>query len=44
MNVEREHIRRSLVVHEGNVTRTAEALGLGRRTLQRKIKELKLDK
>jgi two-component system response regulator HydG len=43
-DVEREHIRRSLLMHDGNVTRTAEALGLGRRTLQRKLKEMQLNK
>ncbi|MBN1517508.1 sigma-54-dependent Fis family transcriptional regulator [Candidatus Sumerlaeota bacterium] len=42
-HVEREYIRRSLIQHNGNVTHTADALGIGRRTLQRKIKEWNLD-
>ena len=31
------YISRILELHEGNITRTAEALGVTRRTLQRKI-------
>lgn len=35
--VEREHIERVLKEHGGNITRSAKALGLHRRSLQRKI-------
>ncbi|MCX7014372.1 MAG: sigma-54 dependent transcriptional regulator [Candidatus Sumerlaeota bacterium] len=35
-------IRQALDAHEGNRTRAAETLGISRRTLQRKIKEMKL--
>ena len=35
--VEREHIDRVLKEHGGNITRSAKALGLHRRSLQRKI-------
>jgi DNA-binding NtrC family response regulator len=36
--VERAHIQRVLLQMEGNVTRTASALGIDRRTLQRKLR------
>ena len=36
--VEREHIERVLREMEGNITRTAAALGIDRRTLQRKLR------
>ncbi|MBX3246582.1 MAG: sigma 54-interacting transcriptional regulator, partial [Myxococcales bacterium] len=36
--VERAHIERVLAAHEGNITKTAIALGIDRRTLQRKLK------
>jgi len=36
-------IRQALLAQSGNRTHAAEALGISRRTLQRKIKELKLD-
>ena len=36
-------IRQTLEAHGGNRTRAAEALGISRRTLQRKIKELDLE-
>jgi len=39
---ERGFIARSLDTHNGNVTRTASALGMHRQALQQKIKELKL--
>lgn len=39
---EREFITRSLEEHNGNITRTASALGLHRQALQQKIRELKL--
>ena len=35
--MEWEHIQRVLVEHDGNVTATAQALGMHRRTLQRKL-------
>ncbi|CUS48060.1 MAG: two component signal transduction system response regulator RegA [Idiomarinaceae bacterium HL-53] len=34
-----EHIHRVLLEHNGNISNTAEALGMHRRTLQRKIKK-----
>ena len=37
-DVERAHIERVLRQMDGNVTRTATALGIDRRTLQRKLK------
>ncbi|MDF0533522.1 response regulator [Shewanella yunxiaonensis] len=37
--VEWEHIQRTLLAHDGNVTATAKALGLHRRTLQRKLQK-----
>jgi DNA-binding NtrC family response regulator len=37
-DVEREHIERVLRQMEGNITRTAAALGIDRRTLQRKLR------
>jgi DNA-binding NtrC family response regulator len=40
--VEREHIERVLEQMEGNVTRAATALGIDRRTLQRKLKSFGL--
>lgn len=39
---EREFITKSLDEHDGNITRTASALGMHRQALQQKIKELKL--
>ncbi|MGE0614605.1 MAG: sigma 54-interacting transcriptional regulator, partial [Bacteriovoracia bacterium] len=39
-SVERELIEKSLAENDGNVTRTAEALGLSRKGLQLKLKEL----
>ena len=36
--LERAHIQRVLTQMEGNVTRTASALGIDRRTLQRKLR------
>jgi DNA-binding NtrC family response regulator len=40
---EREIIRSTLAAHNGNKTRTAEVLGIGRKTLHRKITEYGLD-
>ncbi|HEX4933568.1 MAG TPA: helix-turn-helix domain-containing protein, partial [Gemmatimonadaceae bacterium] len=37
--VEREHILRTLRLHEGNRTHAARALGISRATLIKKIKE-----
>lgn len=42
-DVERAHIERVLRQMDGNVTRTATALGIDRRTLQRKLKTYGLD-
>ncbi|MGR3296186.1 MAG: sigma-54-dependent transcriptional regulator, partial [Candidatus Bathyanammoxibius sp.] len=39
---EREFITQSLSEHDGNVTRTASALGMHRQALQQKIRELRL--
>lgn len=39
----REEIRRSLIKHGGNVSRTAKALGISRQSLQYRIKKYKLD-
>jgi transcriptional regulator with PAS, ATPase and Fis domain len=41
-DVEREFIRQTLLVCDGNRTRAAKRLGISRRTLQRKIKEINL--
>jgi DNA-binding NtrC family response regulator len=41
--VEREHIERVLREMEGNITRAAAALGIDRRTLQRKLRSYDLD-
>jgi DNA-binding NtrC family response regulator len=41
--VEREHIERVLQDMEGNITRAAAALGIDRRTLQRKLRSYDLD-
>jgi DNA-binding NtrC family response regulator len=41
--VEREHIERVLRDMEGNITRAAAALGIDRRTLQRKLRSYDLD-
>lgn len=37
--LEWEHIQRVLMQHDGNITKTAEALNMHRRTLQRKLKK-----
>ncbi|MGD8175531.1 response regulator transcription factor [Marinimicrobium sp. ARAG 43.8] len=37
--LEWEHIQRVLLAHEGNISLTARALGMHRRTLQRKLKK-----
>ncbi|MFQ6370471.1 response regulator transcription factor [Shewanella sp. YIC-542] len=37
--VEWEHIQRILLAHDGNISATAKALGLHRRTLQRKLQK-----
>ena len=37
-DVEREHIERVLNEMEGNITKAAAALGIDRRTLQRKLR------
>jgi two-component system, response regulator RegA len=37
--VVREHIRRVLAEHEGNISAAARALGMHRRTLQRKLRK-----
>ena len=37
-DVEREHIERVLREKEGNITKAAAALGIDRRTLQRKLR------
>jgi DNA-binding NtrC family response regulator len=41
--VEKEYIRQTLMKVEGNRTRAAEVLGISRRTLLRKLKELGID-
>jgi two-component system response regulator HydG len=41
--MEQEAIRQTLTLAGGNRTRAAEMLGISRRTLQRKIKELGID-
>lgn len=41
---EKEYILRSLKAHGGNITRTAEALGMHRQGLQQKLRELNLKK
>jgi DNA-binding NtrC family response regulator len=41
-DVEKEVIRQTMLLCNGNVTRAADRLGISRRTLQRKIKEMKL--
>jgi ActR/RegA family two-component response regulator len=38
-SLEKEHIQRVLVAHGGNVSRAARALGVHRRTLQRKLRQ-----
>lgn len=40
--VEWEHINRVLTEHEGNISKTAKALGLHRRSLQRKLQKAPL--
>jgi transcriptional regulator with GAF, ATPase, and Fis domain len=40
-SIEREHIQRVLLAHGGNVSETARVLGVDRRTLQRKLRELR---
>lgn len=42
--VERRHIERVLAAHGGNITRAAVALGIDRRTLQRKLKAYGADR
>ena len=37
--LEWEHIQRTLDAHDGNISRAAEALGIHRRTLQRRLKK-----
>ena len=37
--VEKEAIRATLALHNGNKTRAAEVLGIGRKTLHRKLQE-----
>jgi two-component system response regulator RegA len=37
--LEWEHIQRTLDAHNGNISRAAEALGIHRRTLQRRLKK-----
>jgi DNA-binding protein Fis len=39
-SLENEHIQRVLLAHGGNVSRAARALGVHRRTLQRKLRQL----
>ena len=39
---EREYLRAALAQHGGNVSRTAEAIGMVRQSLQAKIRELGL--
>ncbi|OHB94481.1 MAG: hypothetical protein A3E19_02630 [Planctomycetes bacterium RIFCSPHIGHO2_12_FULL_52_36] len=39
---EKEHILRSLKTHNGNITKTAEALGMHRQGLQQKLRELNI--
>jgi DNA-binding NtrC family response regulator len=41
--VEREHLARALAHHQGNLSRTARALGIALSTLKRKIRTLGLD-
>ncbi len=41
--VEWEHIQRVMVEHDGNISATARALGMHRRTLQRKLQKHPLD-
>ncbi len=41
VNMEREHIKKTLKYFNGNITNTAKALGIGRNTLYRKIKSFK---
>ncbi len=43
-DAEKEIIRMTLIHEKGNKTRTAEILGIGRKTLHRKIKEYNLEK
>jgi DNA-binding NtrC family response regulator len=43
-DAERELIRANLAANNGNKSRTAETLGIGRKTLHRKIAEYGLDK
>jgi DNA-binding NtrC family response regulator len=40
---ERQFIRRALLLHRGNVSRTAVSLNVGRRNLQVKIRQLGID-
>ena len=37
--LEWEHIQRTLEAHDGNISRAADALGIHRRTLQRRLKK-----
>jgi len=42
-NVEREHIARVLSIYEGNRQKAADALGIGRKTLYRKIQKYEIE-
>lgn len=42
--VEREHILQALSVHQHNISRTAETLGIDRKTLREKIKRYKINR
>jgi len=40
---ERQFIKKALVLHRGNVSRTAKSLNIGRRNLQTKIRNLEIN-
>ncbi|WP_319381146.1 response regulator transcription factor [Thiomicrorhabdus sp.] len=42
--LEWEHIQKTLIEHEGNISATAQALNMHRRTLQRKLQKRPVDK
>lgn len=42
-NIEKEHIIKTLIFFNGNISNSAKALGLGRNTLYRKIDKFKID-